>query len=264
MNPTFPDGPDSNTAADALPEIQGTDQAVKTKPPELAGLSDPAPADPAREWNLIWVCLRWLLRLFCASWLRVSFSGVENLDLKKGGLLLINHQSYLDPLVAGVWLPRPVSYFARDSLFRIPLLGALLRRTFVIPISREAARGGSIRAGLGRLNEGFLVGMFPEGTRSDDGVVGTFRPGFLAIARRTNQPLYPVGVAGSAARLPRGALWIRPGRVHVVFGKPFSLEERQQLLDSKDDRASCEMIRGRVAICVAQAQKSLAENQSHS
>jgi 1-acyl-sn-glycerol-3-phosphate acyltransferase len=256
LNSSFPDGPDSDVVADASPEIRGMDQAVTTSPPVPAGLSDPTPADPSREWNLIWVCLRWLLRLFCASWLRVSFSGVENLDLKKGGLLLINHQSYLDPLVAGVWLPRPVSYFARDSLFRVPLLGALLRRTFVIPISREAARGGSIRAGLGRLDEGFLVGMFPEGTRSEDGVVGTFRPGFLAIARRTNQPLYPVGVAGSAARLPRGALWIKPGRVHVVFGKPLSL------LESKDDRASCELIRGRVAECVAKAQASLAEKDA--
>ena len=249
-------------AADVPPETHGTIEAVKTNPPALAGLSDPTPADPSKEWNLIWVSLRWLLRLFCASWLRVSFSGVENLDLKKGGLLLINHQSYLDPLVAGVWLPRPVSYFARDSLFRIPLLGALLRRTFVIPISREAARGGSIRAGLGRLDEGFLVGMFPEGTRSDDGVVGTFRPGFLAIARRTNQPLYPVGVAGSAARLPRGAVWIRPGRVQVVFGKPLSQQERQQILDGKDDRELCTMIRDRVADCVARAQALLAENHA--
>ena len=218
----------------------------------------PSPADPSREWNLIWVVLRWLFRLFCSSWMRVSCSGMENLDLKHGGLLLINHQSFLDPLVAGVWLPRPVSYLARDSLFRIPLLGALLRRTFVIPISRESARGGSIRAGLERLNEGFLVGMFPEGTRSEDGVVAPFRPGFLAIARRTNQPIYPVGVAGSSGRLPRGAFLIRPGRVHVVFGKPLSDEERQRIHDGKDDKELCEMIRRRVSECAIEAQAALA------
>lgn len=243
--------------ANAASEIPGADQAVKTIAPAAAGLIAPTPADPSAEWNLVWVCLRWLLRLFCSSWLRVSCSGMENIDLKSGGLLLINHQSFLDPLVVGVWLSRPVSYFARDSLFRIPLLGALLHRTFVIPISREAARGGSIRAGLGRLDEGFLVGMFPEGTRSKDGVVGTFRPGFLAIARRTNQPLYPVGVAGSGAGLPRGKLLIRPGRVHVTFGKPLSLQERLQILDGKDDRELCALIRDRVAECVAQAEAAL-------
>ena len=214
----------------------------------------PAPAQPVLERNRIWSGLRFLFRIFCSTWLRVSVSGTEHLNLQTGGLLLLNHQSYLDPLVAAVWLPRPVCYLARDNLFRIPLLGRLLRKAFVIPISREAARTSSIRAALTQLEQGFLVGIFPEGTRSDTGEVRTFRPGFLALARRTNQPIYPVGVAGTLRALPRQGLWIRPVRIHIHFGAAITSEERALLHDSPDAEL-CERMRGKVAECVRVAEE---------
>ena len=179
---------------------------------------------------------------------------MENLDNTKGGVFLINHQSLLDPIMAAVLLSRPVSFLARDSLFRIPVLGWILRRTYVIPISREAARGGSIRTAIERLHQGFLVGMFPEGTRSSGNDVSRFRPGFLAVVRRTNQPVYPVGIAGTDTCLPRGAWFVRPCRVKVVYGPPLSPEEIQQLHDSgRDDAELCELVRLKVAECVHKA-----------
>ena len=179
---------------------------------------------------------------------------MEHLEDSKGGVFLINHQSLLDPIIAAVLLRRPVSFLARDSLFRIPVLGWILRRTYVIPISREAARGGSIRTAIERLDEGFIVGMFPEGTRSSGTDIRKFRPGFLAVIRRTEQPVYPVGIAGTDNCLPRGAWFVRPGRVKVVYGAPLSPEETQQLHDSdRDDAELCELVRLKVAECVQQA-----------
>lgn len=224
--------------------------------PANAPNTAPTPAQPQLERNLIWIVLRFLFRIFCSTWLRVSVSGTEQLNLQTGGLLLLNHQSFLDPLVAAVWLPRPVCFLARDNLFRIPLLGSLLRNTFVIPISREAARTSSIRAALTQLEQGFLVGIFPEGTRSETGEVRQFRPGFLALARRTNQPIHPVGVAGTLRALPRKALWIRPVRIHIHFGPPITDGERQDLQD-KPDADLCERMRSRVAECVRQAEERL-------
>mgnify|MGYP003537837010 FL=1 len=166
--------------------------------------------------------------------------------------MLINHQSFLDPILAAVLLTRPVSYMARDSLFRVPLLGRLMRRTYVIPISREAARGGSIRLAVERLEQGYLLGMFPEGTRSTGSEVRAFRPGFLAMVRRTNQPVYPVGIFGSDQAMPRGAWFIRPTRTYVVYGPRFTDAELEQLR-SGNDAAFCELARQRVADCVAKA-----------
>ena len=210
--------------------------------------------------NLLWRTLHWPVWLFCKLWLRVTCTGLENLDHTRGGLLLINHRSHLDPLLAAVVLRRPVSYLARDNLFKVPLLGWLLRRTYVIPISREAVRSGSFRLALDRMEAGFLVAIFPEGTRSFDSSLQPFRPGFLAMVRRTNQPVYPVGLSGSQRALPRGAWFIRPARVHVVYGTPFTPNELRQL-QTGDDAAFCELARQRVAECLSHADQYLQESR---
>lgn len=207
--------------------------------------------------NGCWKVIHVLFFLFCRSWIRLRASGQENIDNTRGGLFLVNHQSFLDPLLVAVLLSRPVSFLARDSLFRVPVLGWILRSTYVIPISREAARGGSIRVAMERLESGFLVGIFPEGTRSTTGEVKSFRPGFLSLARRSQQPIYPVGIAGANRAMPKGALWIRPVRIEVVYGKPLTAEELDRLQNEKDDSALAEMARQRVAECASQAAERL-------
>ncbi|MFO1000629.1 MAG: lysophospholipid acyltransferase family protein [Planctomycetaceae bacterium] len=206
---------------------------------------------PNASW--LWRLIRVPFWLFCKSWVRLRVVGREHIDSTRGGLFLVNHQSFLDPLFVAVFLGRPVSYLARDSLFRVPVIGWILRNTHVIPISREAARGGSIRVALERLESGFLVGIFPEGTRTSDGKVGDFRPGFLALARRTQQPVYPVGIVGADRIMPRNSNWIRPGRVDVVIGAPFTPDELRQLHVSEDDKALCLMARNKVELCTQQS-----------
>jgi len=193
--------------------------------------------------SLVWDLLRIPMRWFCSSWLRITASGTENIDPDRGALLLINHESYLDPIVAGVRLNRPVCFLARDTLFRVPVLKWLLTWTFVIPISRRAARSSSIRAAGERLREDHLVGIFPEGTRSAAGATLEFRPGFLAIARRTDQPVHPVGIAGSGLALPRDSFWLRPRRIHVHYGPSLSAEMRQRISAGDDDQKLCEDVR---------------------
>jgi 1-acyl-sn-glycerol-3-phosphate acyltransferase len=208
----------------------------------------------------LWRMLRWPFLVFCSTWIRVRASGQEHIDHSRGGLFLINHQSFLDPMLVAVRLTRPISYLARDNLFRIPILGWILRNTHVIPISREAARGGSIRIALEQLDAGFLVGIFPEGTRSIDDEVHRFRPGFIAIVRRATQPIYPVGIAGFNRVMPKGAWFIRPGRVQIVYGTPFTADEVSQFQSVRDDAALCELARSRVAECAKLAATLLSEN----
>jgi len=184
--------------------------------------------------------------LFTHSWLRLTVTGRENIDNTRGGILLFNHQSFLDPLLAAVRLNRPVSYLARDSLFRIPVVGWILRKTYVTPLNRTAFRGSSIRQALERLEDGFLVGMFPEGTRTPDGEVKSFRPGFLSLVRRGDVPIYPVGIAGADRAMPRGAWFIRPVRITIHYGEPLTAIECEQLRSGKDEKAVAELVRQRV------------------
>jgi len=174
--------------------------------------------DPIRP-NWVWRIIRVTLRNLCAFWMRYRARGFDRLP-PGGALLLINHQSFLDPLLVGLPLRRPVSYLARDNLFRVPVIGWILRNTYVMPIRRDAASTESLREAARRLEHGFFVGIFPEGTRSPDGSLGPLKPGFVALLRRCRAPLVPVGIAGAVDVLPRGAVWLRPRRVHVVFGEP--------------------------------------------
>ncbi|MEZ6124673.1 MAG: lysophospholipid acyltransferase family protein [Planctomycetaceae bacterium] len=194
----------------------------------------------------MWLTIHAIVYPFFRLWCRTRVIGREHLDPKQGGVLLINHQSFLDPLFVAVRLNRPVSYLARDSLFRAPLIGWICRNTFVIPISRTAFRGGSIREALNRLASGFLVGIYPEGTRSS-GPPKTFRPGFLSLVRRTDVPIYPVAISGADRALPRGAWWIRPASVTVIFGPPLTDEQRLEMQSDTDEDVLADRIRQQVS-----------------
>jgi len=208
----------------------------ETDPSVVAQSSQEAisPRIPHRR-NLVWLLIHCLVYLPMRFWCRTCIIGAEHIDPSRGGIFLINHQSYLDPIFAGVRLTRPVSYLARDTLFRIPLIGWVCRSTYVIPISRTAFRGGSIRTALGRLEDGFLVGIFPEGTRSS-GPPEHFRPGFLSLVRRADVPVYPVAIVGSDKAMPKGAWFVRPAKVTVVYGEPLSATDVEYLATGTDDK----------------------------
>ncbi len=213
-------------------------------------------SSPIRR-NRVWFSVQVILRLVFTFWLRYRARGIEKIPKIGGGLLLINHQSYLDPLLIGLPLDRPVSYLARETLFPVPFVGWLLRSTYVMPINREAASPTSIKEAVRRLKHGFLVGVFPEGTRTRDGSVGQFKPGFIALIRRAKLPVYPVGIAGANEAFPRGKWLLRPRKVRVVFGDPFNSAEIEELSKRGQEEKLVALCRSRVIQCYQEAAKLL-------
>lgn len=197
---------------------------------------------PRRNW--LWLILHITLYPFFRTWVRTRGLHTDRLDRQQGGILLINHQSYLDPILVAVRISRPVAYLARESLFQIPGLGFILRNCFVVAISRTAFRGSTVRVALNRLERGFLIALFPEGTRRS-GIPTSFRPGFLTIARRTDVPIYPVAIVGADAVMPRGTWFPRPRKVTVVYGHALSANELQRLNDV-DDKTAAGIIEAKV------------------
>jgi 1-acyl-sn-glycerol-3-phosphate acyltransferase len=207
--------------------------------------------------NWVWRFLRFLLRLAIPFWLRYRARGIERIPSSGAALLVINHQSFLDPLLVGAPLRRPISFVARDSLFGVPIVGWILRNMYVIPINRESASAASLRRAADRLKQGFLVGIFPEGTRSPNGRLGPLKPGFLALVRRANVPIIPVGISGSAAALPRNAWFVRPKPCRVVFGEPIPAETVAALSERGNVDALLAEVRQRIERCHADAEKWL-------
>ncbi|MDP1797027.1 MAG: lysophospholipid acyltransferase family protein [Planctomycetaceae bacterium] len=218
-------------------------------------MPDPVPPPPLPNplhRNIIWRLGQLLMSNIFGLWLRMRARGFENLPKEGGALLLINHQSYLDPLLVGMPLPRPISYLARDSLFRVPVLGWILKNTYVMPISRESASTASLREAIRRLQHGFYVGIFPEGTRTETGAVGPFKPGFLALLRRADVPVIPVGVAGAYEAMPRGTPFLWPGKVRVVFGEALP-REKLAAFPKSDEEGLLEYVRQHVIACQTDA-----------
>jgi 1-acyl-sn-glycerol-3-phosphate acyltransferase len=201
--------------------------------------------------NVIWRLLKAVLTPFFTWWVRTHAVGKQNIDDTQGGLLLLNHQSFLDAPAAGVHLKRPISYLAREELFKVPVVGWILRKTYTVSVSQTAFRGSSVRNAIDHMHQGFLVGIFPEGERTS-GPVKKFKRGFLALVRRVDLPIYPVGIVGTDALMPVGSTVIRPGKVTVVYGKPLDEEERKLLVTGQDDEVLTEMMRKRVADCMTQ------------
>jgi len=135
-------------------------------------------------------------------------------------LLAANHSSVLDPPLVGVVLPRELDFLAKAELFRLPLVGALIRRLNAHPVERAGSDAAALRMALRLLEAGRALLVFPEGTRGPEGRLRPGRPGTGMLAALSGAPVVPVYIEGSGRALPRGAAFPRPHRVTVSFGAP--------------------------------------------
>ena len=220
---------------------------------------DTAARESPERPNRLWRSLRALARLVFPVWFGLKVRGVEKIPLHGAALLVINHQSFLDGMVVGAPLARPISFLARDSLFRVPIVGWILSNSYAMPVNREAASSSSLRMAADRLKRGFLVAIFPEGTRSHDGQIGPLKPGFIALIRRADVPVIPVGVAGTRAALPRNAWFARLKPCRVVFGDPIPHEILAKLVVKGNEQALLDEVRRRMCQCHQEAQEWLGQ-----
>ncbi|GAW93226.1 lysophospholipid acyltransferase family protein [Calderihabitans maritimus] len=153
----------------------------------------------------------------CCRWQVV---GKENLPPQGPVVVVANHVSYWDPPVLGVALPRQIHFMAKEELFRIPLLGPLIRILGAFPVKRGKSDRAALKAGLQLLQEGKVLGLFPEGTRSKTGQLLPFQPGAALLALKAGVPIVPVALQGSRQILRR----FRP-TVRVVIGKPLVFQD---------------------------------------
>ncbi len=147
-----------------------------------------------------------------------------------GGVVYIsNHQSFLDPVLVGFALRRPVNYMARDSLFRIPVFGSAIRSVNAFPVRRGTADTTAMRETIRRIKNGGQVAIFPEGTRTRDGRIGKFLPGVGLPARRAADWTVPVLIDGAFEAWPRGQVLPTPADIIVQYAPPIPQSEARKL-----------------------------------
>ncbi|HEV2287545.1 MAG TPA: lysophospholipid acyltransferase family protein [Candidatus Acidoferrales bacterium] len=170
------------------------------------------------------------------SGVRVRAEGAEHIP---SGVCIFaaNHVSNLDPPAALIGVPRRISFLAKKEVFKIPVVRTALRLGKIVPVDRadrEAAMA-SIDQAIAILREGISFFVFPEGTRSNDGSLMTFKKGTFVMAIQAGVPVVPVSILGSRERMPKGKLATIPGEILLRFGPPieigrYGLDDRDELM----------------------------------
>lgn len=202
--------------------------------------------------NRLWYgILQRLCQLVGVYAYRVRHSGRENIPAEGGVLVVSNHQSHFDPPLVGMACPRRMNYLARDTLFKFAPFRWLINSLDAIPIDREGIGMGGLKETLRRLKRGEMVLIFPEGTRSRDGEISKFRPGFTALAVRSKAAILPVAIEGAYTAWPRRQKFPRLGKVRIHYGQPMLPAE----IEGHQERELLAEIERRVRQCHARLRK---------
>ncbi|MDE3066895.1 MAG: 1-acyl-sn-glycerol-3-phosphate acyltransferase [Verrucomicrobiota bacterium] len=172
------------------------------------------------SYRLGWVFFRALF----AAYFRWRVFDADRVPPTGAVILAANHASYLDPPLVGAGLNRQINYLARESLFRFPFIGWLLRSWSVVPVDRDGGGAAGLKAILDRLLAGGGIVLFPEGTRSPNGQLRPARPGIGLTVVKSNAPVVPARVFGTYEAYGRDKKVPRPRPVVVKYGRPMHFE----------------------------------------
>ena len=184
----------------------------------------------------------WGPGLLWVGGVKLKIEGLENLTLKEPAIYISNHASYFDIPTLFKGIPIPIYFLAKKELKKVPFLGWAIWAAGMIFIdrsNREAAYKSLKDAGK-LIRNGKNILSFPEGTRSVDGKLKTFKKGTFVLALQENIPIVPIGLLHTYDIMPSGSSHIEPGEVLMRIGKPFipsdmKINDVKELADKMHD-----------------------------
>lgn len=227
---------------------------------DASATRDPTPPLFAEPSGRIGTLLFWpfwfLVALFNRTWFRLRIEGRP----PAGGafVLAANHASYVDPIVLGASVRRRVAFLMTEVVWRQPGVNWFCRWNRTIPVAVRGGNRDALRAARSVLQQGRVVGIFPEGGLSRDGRPMLGNAGAVSLVLTEGVPIVPVGIIGAAAAMPPGASWPRPRRITIRFGAPITAAELDAV--GGDDRrgrlvAATRLIMDRIAELVGETSR---------
>ncbi len=180
----------------------------------------------------------WAKACLFLSGLSVKIEGLERLHPKRTYVFMANHASFLDILLVFAYVPYNFRIIAKEEIFRVPIMGWILKRARQIPMNRANPRKGlaSLRNAAGLLKEGISIVAFPEGTRTPDGAIKDFKATLFILPIRAGLPVVPVLIDGTFHALRRGSFLLNPAPLKITFHDPIpveSLKDRDRWIYAK-------------------------------
>ena len=171
-----------------------------------------------------------------AAGIKIEISGLENIPAGRSCIFMSNHVSNLDPPVMIPLLPGRSSVLLKKELMSIPILGRRCVMAKFVPVergSRRDAAQASVEAAADALRSGLHILVYPEGTRSLDGRLSTFKKGPFFLAQETQAPIIPIALSGTQTMMRKGSNAIMPGvaRIQLLPAiEPSDYETREELM----------------------------------
>jgi 1-acyl-sn-glycerol-3-phosphate acyltransferase len=165
-------------------------------------------------------------KIFSAFGCQPEIIGKDKLPKDENYIIVMNHQSFLDPMLLLGFIAEDLFLLAKEELEKIPFYKEAMQ-LFCITIDRHNPSKAvkSLRKILEFLKNGKNIGIFPEGTRSKDGSLGNFAEGSLKIAHKSRKKVVPVLINGSGDAMPKGSWVVRPAKVKAIIMDPVDAGE---------------------------------------
>jgi 1-acyl-sn-glycerol-3-phosphate acyltransferase len=195
-------------------------------------------ADAGDQVPPLYRALRGLARPLMRALFDLSVTGAEWLPASGPFIVAANHHNYLDGVVLGVAVPRPIAFVVMPGVWHAsPLHPALHRRIGSVPVNLARPDPAAIRRVLRALEQGRGVGIFPEGPFSREGRLVGGRPGAALLALRSGAPLVPAAIRGTFEALHGRRLHIPRRRpLSVRFGAPMRFGPPRDRPIGRDER----------------------------
>lgn len=208
-----------------------------------------------------------LIKLLGRPLFRVLFAvehhGVENVPESGRVILASNHPSFLDPILIALPIKRVILYMAWDALFKIPLLGMLIKSLGAFPVDIRRGKGeAAYREALRVLESNKALGIFPEGQRSETGPMGELKTGVARLALETGAAIVPITIGGASRAWPKYKLLPKPAKIIVRYHTPIHISEEERT-NHKDDRVFQREVMERVTTSINRSLAPALRGDSH-
>jgi len=187
--------------------------------------------------NLLYRVAMWITNAGVrAAGIRIEVTGLQNVPAGRSCIFMSNHVSNLDPPVELPLLPGRCSVLLKKELMGIPILGRAMRMAKFVPVergNRRDAAKASVEAAADALRSGLHIVVYPEGTRSLDGRLSTFKKGPFFLAQETQAPIVPIAISGTQTMMRKGSQAIKPGLARLQMLpviEPSKYETREELM----------------------------------
>ncbi len=179
--------------------------------------------------------IRTVLKAVYRIMFKIEISGIDNIPNDKRLVIAPNHLSNFDPQILGVFLPLRMGFMAKDSLFKMPIFGGILKALGAFPVKRGALDLSAVKTALKILKSDRALMVFPEGKRSTTpGILGEGKSGAVMLAVKAQADILPIGI--EATYKFRSTVHVRIGEtvgLSEYYGKKLTAAELQAITDGE-------------------------------